>query len=417
MSAVIARLAEPEMNLAAWGVVFGLSIILQSPTTMLLAASTALSKDWPSYRKLRRFTLAISAVMTGLHALIAFTPLYRVVLGDIIGVPAEIQELARAGLMLMTPWSAGTAYRRFQQGVLIRFDQTQVVTGGSLLRLTTDSLVLVTGYLLGTIPGVVVAAGAIIAGVLSEAVYTGLRVRPVRQALPKSADPGEPALTLRAFLDFYIPLALTTLLAMVVQPMVSAALSRMPQPLASLAVWPVVFGLITMWQSVGIGYNEVVIALLDKPQAVRRLSRFTLLVIGAITSLLLVMTATPLALFWFSRVAALPPELVNLAQQGLWLVLPLPGLRVLQSWYQGAIVYTRSTGGITESVVGFLLIAGLMLEAGITWQPAAGLYIGLAAYVVGFVVQTGWLWWRSRPALETVQLRDGVAEPVQPELK
>jgi hypothetical protein len=61
---------------------------------------------------------------------------------------------------------------------------------------------------------------------------------------------------------------MTVLLMLLVQPMVGAALSRMPYPLESLAMWPVVFGLLTIWQSVGLSYNEAVIALLEEPQPV-----------------------------------------------------------------------------------------------------------------------------------------------------
>ncbi|HEX9923834.1 MAG TPA: hypothetical protein VGD99_14345, partial [Anaerolineae bacterium] len=179
MSAVIARLIMPEINLAAWGVIFAVSTIVQSPSTMLLAASTALCKDWASYVKLRRFMAGITVLLTAVHLLIAFTPLYDVVIGRLIGAPPEILDPARLGLQIMTPWTFGTAYRRFQQGVLIRFDHSQAVVWGSVLRLSIDSLVLVGGYLLGSIPGVVVATTAIIAGVLSEAGYAGLVVRPV----------------------------------------------------------------------------------------------------------------------------------------------------------------------------------------------------------------------------------------------
>ena len=50
LSAVIARLPHPEINLAAYGgVVFPLALIIESPIIMLLAASTALCKDWASY--------------------------------------------------------------------------------------------------------------------------------------------------------------------------------------------------------------------------------------------------------------------------------------------------------------------------------------------------------------------------------
>ena len=56
ISAIVSRLAEPKVNLAAYGgLVFPLTLMIEAPIIMLLAASTALSRDWPSYVKLRRF--------------------------------------------------------------------------------------------------------------------------------------------------------------------------------------------------------------------------------------------------------------------------------------------------------------------------------------------------------------------------
>jgi hypothetical protein len=122
LSAVIARLAEPEINLAAYGdIVFPLALIIESPIIMLLAASTALSKDQASYRKIWAFMMTISGVLTGLHLIIAFTPVYYFVAGSILGAPQEIIEPARIGLMIMTPWTWAIAYRRFNQGALIRY--------------------------------------------------------------------------------------------------------------------------------------------------------------------------------------------------------------------------------------------------------------------------------------------------------
>jgi hypothetical protein len=373
---------------------------------MLLAASTALSKDWASYLKMRRFMLGIVALVTAIHALIAFTPLYNVIVGDLIGAPEEVLGPARVGLMIMTPWSAGTAYRRFQQGVLIRFGHSRTVTLGSLLRVSVDTLGLGIGYALGSVPGVIVATSAIIAGMLSEAVYAGWRVRPVRRVELRQAPVVEPPLTFSVFLNFYIPLAITGLLMLVVQPLVSAALSRMPNPLESLAVWPVVYGLLLMWQSMGLAYNEVVIALLDEQRAAAMLRRFATLLAMVVTLLLIIMAVTPLASFWFSQVAALPPHLVAMARQGLWFVLLLPAMRILQSWYQGVIVYSRSTRSVTEAVVLFLLITGVVLWFGAASDQVKGLYMGLAAFGAGFMIQTAWLWRRGRPAVQVLLNRD-----------
>jgi len=266
LSAIVARLAEPEINLAAYGgVVFPLALIIESPIIMLLAASTALSKDWASYRKLYAFMMITSAALTVLHIAVAFTPLYYFVAEGIIGAPQEIIEPAKLGLRIMTPWTWSIAYRRFNQGVLIRFGHPRSVTIGTMIRLAADLIVLAIGYILGNIPGIVVATGAVAAGVICEAIYIGLRSRPVIKNELRLAEPVEPPLTLMAFLKFYIPLAATSLLTLLIQPIGSAAISRMPQALESLAVWPVVIGLSFLFRSLGVAYNEVVVALLDEP--------------------------------------------------------------------------------------------------------------------------------------------------------
>jgi len=407
MSAIVARLADPKIHLAAWGgIVWPLALVIESPIIMLLSASTALSKDWDSYRKLGRFMMGAGALLTGLHILIAVTPLYCIVVVEWIGAPAEIVEPARLGLVVMTPWTWAIAYRRFNQGVLIRFGHSRAVGLGTLIRLSSDALVLAIGYLVGTIPGIVVACSAIATGVVSEAIYAGLRVRPVLRWQLKLSAPVEQTLTLRSFLDFYSPLAMTALLNMLVQPLISAALSRMPAALDSLAVWSVVSGFVFLLRSLGYAYNEVVIALLDEPQAAGNLRRFAALLAVLATASLLVIAATPLAAFWFGQVSALSVRLTTMARTGLWIALPIPCLDALQSWYRGAIVHSRRTRGITEAVAIFLLVDGAILWIGVVSGQMMGLYVGLVAFGLGMLAQMVWLWWRSRPAIRAIQAKD-----------
>lgn len=407
LSAVVARLPDPEINLAAYGgVVFPLSLIIESPIIMLLAASTALSRDWASFVTVRRFMMRMGAALTALHLLIALTPLYDVVVRGIIGAPAEIVEPARLGLILMTPWTWSIAYRRFHQGVLIRFGHSQAVGVGTVVRLSADGLVLAIGYLIGILPGIVVGAAAVAAGVMSEALYVGLRVRPILRGPLRQAPSVTPALTWRDFLAFYVPLALTSLINLLVQPIGSAALSRMPMALASLAVWPVVSGLSFIFRSFGVAYNEVVVALLDAPQATAQLRRFALWMALGTTSLLALVVATPLAHFWLRRISALSPELTALARPALWLMLPMPALAVVQNWYQGTIVNSRHTRGITEAIVVFLTTCAAVLWGGVVWGRMPGLHVGLAAFTIASIAQTGWLWLRSRPAMRALRLRE-----------
>ncbi len=414
LTAVVARLPHPEVNLAAYGgVVFPLALIIEAPIIMLLGASTALSKDWQSYRLIRRFMMTTSAILTALHLLVALTPLYSLVVEGILGVPQEIIAPARLGLIIMTPWTWAIAYRRFNQGVLIRFGYSNAVGVGTVIRLTADMLVLLLRYWLGNIPGIVVGAGAVSAGVISEALYSGVVVRPVVKNHVSVAPPVDPPLRWRQFFDFYIPLALTSLISLLAQPIGSAALSRMPQALASLAAWPVISGLVFMFRSPGMAYNEVVVALLDHPRSTARLRHFAAW-LGALSTLALLLTAaTPLAGLWFERVSALSPHLLQLARTSVWLALPLPLLAVLQSWYQGALLHGRRTRGVSESVVIYLASSAIFLSLGVLYGRLTGLYVAVAAMALSMSLQTIWLWVRSRPVFMHLLCRDAPA-PVSP---
>ncbi len=256
--------------------VFPLALIIESPIIMLLSASVALSKDWASYRLVRTYMMVAGASLTALHTLIVFTPLYYVVVRGILGAPEAIVEPARIGLAIMLPWTWTIAYRRFNQGVLIRFGHSRAVGAGTIVRLSADLIVLAAGLAIGTVPGIVVATLAVASGVTSEAIFAGIRVQPVLRNELAVAPVVKPPLTWPAFFVFYFPLVLTSLLGLIAQPMGSAALSRMPDPLSSLAVWPVVTGLVFMVRGLGIAFNEVVVALLDEPGARPVLRRFTL---------------------------------------------------------------------------------------------------------------------------------------------
>lgn len=412
VSAVIARLVNPEVNLAAYGgVVFPLALIIESPIIMLLAASTALSKDWSSYLKLRKFMMAAGATLTALHLLIAVTPLYYVVVEGIMGAPPEVVDPARIGLLVMTPWTWSIAYRRFNQGVLIRYDQAPVVTQGTLCRLGALGGVLALGYAVGTWPGIVVGPSAVAAGVLAEAAYIGWRVRPVlsQRLYPEPAL--ETPLSYREFARFYVPLSLTSLLNLMINPLGSAMISRMPDPLMSLAVWPVIQGLLFLLRSLGLAYQEVVVALLDEVGSAFTLRRFAIGLSGALTVVIVLIAATPLSTLWFSTISGLRPELAALGRSALWIGILMPALSVWQNALQGLIVHSRHTRGITEAVAIFLSTAVASLGAGVVWGTTTGLYIGVGAFVVGGLAQVGWLLWRGRTAWRAVSARDAGSSP------
>ena len=175
-------------------------------------------------------------------------------------------------------------------------------------------------------------------------------------------------------------------------------MSRLPGALESLAVWPVVTGLSFLLRSPGFAYNEVVVALLDEPDAASRLRRFARLLSVASTGALLVMLLPLASGLWFEGLIGLPPSLAVLAQRSLWIALPLPAFSVLGALYQGLIVDSRKTRGITEAVALSLAVICLVLFGAVAWGTITGIYAAMAAFTVGEALRTVWLHRRSRPA-------------------
>ncbi len=414
LNAVIARHPEPQVNLAAWGLVFSVALILASPAMMLLSASTALSRDWPTYTTLHRYTWLLGLGLTAFHALLAFSPLFDLVVVGLLAAPPEIVEPARLGLAIMLPYIMSLAYRRFNYGVMIRFRRTRAVTLGAFVRLMTDVVMLGVLYLAGVRSGVVLATTIFTLGVLAEAIYSAFCVRAVLPAL-RAAPHIAARVTPGAFIRFYVPLVMTSLLMILVQPIGTAGLSRMPDPLQSLAVWPVVYSLIILWTSAGTAFTEAVVVLLEEPRAVTALHNFTVRVGSLMVGLLLLMNVTPLADLYFKTVAALPAELAPMAHWALWAALLMPGFAFLQSWYTGALMNERRTRAITEAVLIALVVNGSILVAGAMWGRAPGLVVGVAGLIAGHVARTAWLFVRTRPALRTLRAAERalVAQPRQ----
>jgi len=406
VSAFVARLQDPEINLASYGGVISPTVsMMTAPTIMLLSTANTLVRDRLSYERIRRYMYGIIGVMTVIHALVAFTPLYYIIVRDIIGAPEQIIEPARLGLMIEIPWAWAIGYRRFNQGIMIRFGHAKEIWYGTAIRLVSLMIVLIVGFSLGTVPGVLMAAMAQTAGVVTEAIYAGVRARPIRRGALHYAKQEE-EINFRTFSAFYIPLVITAFISNIWSPIGATALSRLPNPITSLAVWPVITGLVYPLSSGGMAFNEVVVALMEKKGSYKPLKQFSRVLAIGIGAIMLLVAATPLGYLWFRYVAALSIDLAEVARTCLWFFLPYPAIKVLSSWYQGAVMHGRATRGITESVALSLSSYIIFLVIGVASGKFLGVFITAAGMTFANIVQAAWLGYRSRPVMQSVKQRD-----------
>ena len=174
-----------------------------------------------------------------------------------------------------------------------------------------------------------------IAGVLSEALYVHFTVGPTLKNELKPAPPAAVPLTTRAMLDFYIPLSLTQVLMLVANPIGSAAMSRMPLAIESLAAWPTVGAVRYITGGFGGAYNEVMVALVERERSYRALRLFAVGLGVFSTAILVVLTIPAVSHAIFARLMDLAEPLPTLIHRCTFILLPAPAIAVLPELLPG----------------------------------------------------------------------------------
>lgn len=367
ISAAINRLPDEIIMLAAMGIVFSLSVTIESPIINLLATSTALTKDRASYLLIRRFTVHWMLILTAVSIAIAFTPLFDLVVVSWMGTPAAVAQWVQLGLKIMVFWSAAIAWRRFLQGVMIRFGHTRLVAWGTAVRLLSSGSAVLIMVLWGDIPGVILGAIALMVGVFSEAAYATFAVRPILQTRLSAESPiaeGQP-LNYRDLFSFHLPLAATSLLALLAQPLVTSSLARLDNPTLSLAAWPVLFQMTLIARAAAFAWPEVVIALSDGQKTFFPVRKFTLNLSAILTIFMFIFVFTPLSVFYLFVVQDLTPVVGELVRQSLVLFLLFPALAVFTSWLRGLLIKERATKAVNIGMVINLVVTAVVLTIGL----------------------------------------------------
>jgi hypothetical protein len=350
LAGVIARLAEPKYNLAAFGVAFAFAVLIEAPIIMIMSASTALAKDRDSFLKMRNFSYTLNAFTTLLMVIFIIPPVFDVIILGIVGLPKNVAELTYRACILFLPWPAAIGYRRFYQGILIRSNKTRRLAYGTILRLCSTATTALICFHFFSLDGALVGAIALSIGVTVEAGASKIMVRSSVKALlkKKPVNPDEKPLSYGYITKFYYPLALTSIIGLGVHPMVTFFLGQSRMAIESLAVLPVVNAFVFLFRSLGLSFQEVGIALLgENNENFKILKSFTIQLIIIITAVLFVVAFSPLSYLWYNKVSGLSIQLTDFSILPTKILILLPGLTVLLSFMRSIMVNNKKTTAVT----------------------------------------------------------------------
>lgn len=172
----LGRLANPDLALAAFGVVNALKSLVASPLRNLVQTAQALTHSRHDLRVILQFAHRVTLVYVLLVAALFYTPMRDVILSGVMGLPPHLSTYATPGVQMIVFVVIVWGYASLFRGLLSAMRQTRAIAGSAVIRLmvvtAVGSVTLVAPDLNGAAVGVAAVGGAF----LAEALILGWRV-------------------------------------------------------------------------------------------------------------------------------------------------------------------------------------------------------------------------------------------------
>ncbi len=356
VNAQVARLPDPTLNLAAFGVAFSLALIIEGPIIQFLSLGAARSRCKKNYQKLMKFAHVLNFGLMGVHGLIAIPAIYFPLVEGVMNIPSDIAEASWRPFLFLLFWTPAIGYRRLWQGVLIAYNKSSYLPFTMGMRLLATVIALFglgsTGYFTGAEVAALALPISVIVGMITAGIV-------VKKTVVVPVNDTIPPVTWKELFLFYTPLSISSFITMANRPVVAWGIALFPKTLESLAVWPVVLSFAFIFQSLTSALQELVIVLVKSGKSKQIVQRFSLQISILVTVACVVIAATPIAEWYMAEVQDLPAELLPLTTLPLILMGITPFLAGVISWLRGYNILLGETRIV--AIEGGIFLAALFI--------------------------------------------------------
>ena len=194
-------------------------------------------------------------------------------------------------------------------------------------------------------------------------------------------------LTLNRFVRFYAPLAATSLLLTVTNPLLTSAMSRSVNPAIALAGFGVAFSLCGVLYSPLLVAQQVAATRLLNGHRFGHIQTFWLRLGVLFTLLAAAVAFTPLGGWVFGGVMGVSGDIFDEARGAMAILTPVPLLTAVRAVHQGRLVAGHRVDPIAYATgvrTGVLALVAVVL----TVLTPGGSWVGATAFTLGLLVET-----------------------------
>jgi hypothetical protein len=174
------------------------------------------------------------------------------------------------------------------------------------------------------------------------------------------------------------------MLSLGIRPLVTFFMARSRFAIESLAVFPVIYGLVAMFFTFGWSLQETCIALIGQQfENFKRLKNFALGLGFFAAGGLFLIAFTPLVTGWFHDISGLSSELTNFSMTPTKIIAIIPLFHVLVCFLQSSLIAGRFTRAVIKSTAIEVTVIVVFLFIGIHYFDMIGITAAVLALMAG----------------------------------
>lgn len=381
INGTLTRGENAEIIIASYVIAMSLFGITERLGVLLRNACSALVRDKVSFKAMSTVGAYVLTVLMIISAAIAYTPIGRWIFSNLFGADLTMIDQIVEVYQILIIVTFFSAIRCLFQGVIILNRQTKWLTIGMIIRLIgmylLSLLFINAGYI-----NAKTGAYIFLAGMMIESIVSFIEGRILVKKMVEKDE--KHAITTKAqIFRFYNPLILSSLVIVMVGPVINAFLGKTAEIELAIASYAIALSITQLILSF-FTYTHQIVLTFYKDHA-QKVKRFTMMIGLIPTVVLAVFCFTPLGAFFIEQILGANPRLVEASLQSLRFFLLMTLIFPLIDFCNGLLMLRSETRVMVFSQSANLLLTFLVLAIASGVVPYWNGMIGAMAQSIGML--------------------------------
>lgn len=400
ISVGLARLAKPEVAIAAYAVAKSFLFIILAPTTVFSQIAVSFCDRQVNYTRTRNFILGTIFVIMLLLMVLRLTGVSYWWFSQVNGLTDETAHFADIILIVFIVFPLAMGYRNFIHGVFSRLRFTFFISIISTVKIIYVIIMVAVINRIHFLSAPILAGGLLVSAIGLETVIAWVVSRmikgPLGPALERNCRDEDEELSYKDISKFSMPLYFTAFYGCVTTPILNLVMARTGDAEYALSGFEVGWGLGMIVMALIFLCHQTVILFYRRGGDNRTLTHFYLWTSAGVAALMLLLGYTPLGSWILRGPMGMEERIVRMALGVVRLIILLVPIRMVHEYIWGMLMLTRRTPRVSTGKL-INIISIILLAFAFAWIPFGNpSLIGPLAIIGGELIELVWLLWMER---------------------